>query len=324
VLDATHVQLSYWTADERNVVANEAFARLFGRTPDDLRGLHLRDVLGSEAYDDDLEHIRGVLGGTPQRFERDVVGLDGVVRAQVACTPDVVGGRVVGFAVVVSVTKWGDTKLAADGSDASPVVRVLVVDDDPLARAGLGAIVGSAPGIEVMGESATVEEALAKIRRTSPDVVLIDVRLPRMDLLLAARREVVQGGSAFPEVVVLTTSDFDEYLFDPVGAGACDAISKRSSPEALLDRVRVAARATGANAYGRSASRAKALRENPLTRREREVLALTMWGLTNKEIAKRLFISTDTVKTHLKHLYAKLGVLDRQQLIAAGHEVRLR
>jgi DNA-binding NarL/FixJ family response regulator len=322
------VLLSYWSADERNVFANEAYARWFGRAPGEMLGLHLRDLLGEEAYDDDGEHIRGVLRGVPQRFERDVVGLTGALRAQVTCAPDVVAGQVVGFSVVVTTRA-----LTAADEVVSPVneqaagaepprraVRALVVDDDPLARAGLRAILGSAPGMEVVGEAADIQEALAAVWEMRPDVVVLDVRLPGMESFLATRRAFAAGASAFPEVVTLTRSTVDELLFDPLGAGARAVLAKRSSPEELIEGVRAAARERGTAPLGGSTRT-----ESSLTRaswrptpREREVLELASRGFSNAEIARRLYVSVDTVKTHKKHLYAKLGVRDRQELIAAG------
>jgi DNA-binding NarL/FixJ family response regulator len=325
VVDATPGMLSYWGPDERNLFANQACARWFGRSPAELRGLHLHDLLGAEAYEDDRQHITGVLQGVPQQFERTVMGLMGTVRAHVVCTPDVVDGQVVGFVVAVSVATGVETELAAADQDGCPASRVLVVDADPLVRAGLGAIIGVAPDIDVVGEAATLEEALAAVGRARPDVVLMDVRLLPPDWAVAARPALAPG-APFPEVVVLTTSSFDEHLFDPMGAGAFGVLGKRSSPEELADRVRTAAR----REITRPVARREPLGEpwvtlvpRRLTRREREVLELAMRGLPNKEIAKRLFISVDTVKSHVKHLYAKLGTLDRRDLVAAGYEARM-
>ena len=315
VLDATPDLLSYWDADERNVFANRAYARWFGRAPEELLGAHLREVLGVEAYEDDQEHITGVLAGASQSFARDVTGLAGTVRAQVTCTPDVVDGNVIGFSVAVAVAPALRSGVA--GAAAGPAVSALVVDDDPLARAGLGAILRSAPGIEVVGEVATVEEGLAMVRQARPNVVLIDVRVPAMDAFLAAGRALASGGFAFPAVVALTMSAFDEYLFEPLVAGASAVLAKRCSPGQLFEGVRAAAGGDiGEPRPARPARR--------LTRREREVLGLAVRGLSNKEIAKRLFISTDTVKSHVKAIYAKLGLRGRQELVAAGYELRMR
>jgi len=320
VLDATPALLSYWGPDEANVFANEAYARWFGRSPADLRGVPLRDLLGAEAYEDDRDHIRSVLQGVPQQFERTVVGLAGATRAKVVCTPDLVDGRVAGFVVVVSLASCPEAELTAADHESGPVRRVLVVDPDPLIRAGLGAITGSAPDIEVVGESASLEEALVAVGHAHPDVVLMDVRLLPVDWSVAARPAVAPG-AAVPEVVALTTSAFDEYLFDPVGAGAAGVLGKRSSPEEVVEAVRTAGTPVARRELSGEPSAAFAPR--PLTRREREVLELAMRGLPNKEIARRLFISVDTVKSHVKHLYAKLGTLDRRDLVAAGYEATM-
>jgi PAS domain S-box-containing protein len=313
-VDAAPALLSYWDTAERNVFANEAYARWFGREPDELRGLHLRELLGAEAYEDDREHIRRVLGGAPQRFERDVSNLAGTLHAEVACTPDVADGQVVGFAVAVTVLPAPRSAVARAGLRSR--VRALVVDDDPLARAGLGAILRSGPGIEVAGEVATVEEALATVRQASPDVVLIDVRVPGMDDLLDAGRAFASGSFAFPAVIALTTSAFDEVLFEPLAAGASAVLAKRCSREQLFEGVRAAAGADPAKPRVARPTRR-------LSRREREVLELAVRGLSNKEVGKLLFISTDTVKSHLKKIYAKLELPGRHELVAAGYELRL-
>jgi PAS domain S-box-containing protein len=317
VLDATPTLLSYWGADERNLFANKAYARWFGRSPSDVRGLHLRELLGAEAYDDDREHVRGVLRGAPQRFEREVLGLAGTMRAHVTCIPDVVGGCVVGFSVVVTTTPQvarGGPAEARDG--ARPQVRALVVDHDHLARAGVRAILSWAPDIEVVGEAADVEEALAAVWEASPEVVVMDVHLPRMEEFLAARRGFVSGGSAFPKVVVLTPSAFDEFLFDPLGAGASGVLAKRSHPNQLIEGVRAISRGDTGAANGNRGPLFCRDARHP-TRRERDVLGLAIRGFSNAEIARRLCLSLDTVKTHLKHGYDKVGVRDRQELIGA-------
>jgi DNA-binding NarL/FixJ family response regulator len=327
VVDATPVLLSYWGADERNLFANEAYARWFGRSPDDLKGLDLRELLGDDAYDDDREHVRAVLNGAPQQFEKDVVGRAGAVRAQVTCTPDVARGRVIGFSVVVTTTAptvGGEPALAADGQRLQ--VRALVVDDDPLERAGLRAILASAPDIDVVGEAADVAEALAAVWDASPEVVVMDVHLPRMEEFLATRRAFAPGGATFPEVVALTRSTVDEFLFDPLGAGASAVLAKRSSPEELIEAVRKAARDDlGVRHNGRGTPNEPVFARAPWrpTPRERDVLELASRGFSNAEIARRLYVSVDTVKTHMKHLYAKLGLGDRQELIAAACDVGL-
>ena len=138
-----------------------------------------------------------------------------------------------------------------------------------------------------------------------------------MDDFLAAGRAFALGGFAFPAVVALTTSAFDEVLFEPVAAGATGVLAKRCSPQQLFEGVRAAA-------GGDPAKSRVARPTRRLSRREREVLELAVRGLSNKEIGKRLFISTDTVKSHVKKIYAKLELPSRHELVAAGYELRLR
>jgi PAS domain S-box-containing protein len=319
VADAAPGLLSYWGLDGRNVYANATYAKWFGMSPDGVRGKHLREVLGEEAYNDDLEYIEGVLRGAPQRFERDVVGLDGTVRAVVTCTPDIVAGQVVGFSVAVTTTAIAGSSqatVAQDGPAPLPV-RVLIVDPDPLARAGLRTVLTTAAGFEVVAEACGVVEATTAALEGHPDVVVIDVRLPGAEALFTTRRAWASEGSPPPGVLVLTMSAFDEFLFDPLGAGASVVLRKHSTPDEIIEGVRAAA--SGGEWRPQQGTEPLFARApwRP-TPREREVLELVLRGFSNREIAARLYMSVDTVKTHLKHIYAKLGVRDRWQLIAGG------
>jgi PAS domain S-box-containing protein len=312
--------LSYWGADERNVFANRAYARWLGMGPADVRGRHLRDVLGQEAYDDYRVPIRGVLSGAPQRFERDVLRLTGTTRAHVICTPDVVDGRVVGFSVLISDVTGHRGPADPGGPPPAPAVRALVVDASPVARAGMRAILASAPDIAVVAEAPTADDALASVGDARPDVVVADARAAGMEALLAARRAPL-AGAAFPAVVALVESELDEYLLDPLGLGASTVLAKRAAPGKLAEAVRAvmsggdmgSRRQQGTVLWGDR----RVLRPTP---REREVLELAVRGVSNPEIAKRLHLSVDTVKSHLKHVYNKLGVHSRRELIAAIHE----
>ncbi|HVM64842.1 MAG TPA: LuxR C-terminal-related transcriptional regulator [Acidimicrobiales bacterium] len=327
VIDTVPAVLSYWTSDLRNVTANAAHQEWFGIDPDELSGVHLRDVLGSELFEQLRPLFTAVLAGVPQYFERTVPRLSGPAPAKVAIVPDTVGGRVIGFSVFLTDVSVAPRSTGAVGGAAGPQaaeqpVRVLVVDGDTLARTGLRAILGAANDIDVVGDAATTEEALAAAWDTRPDVIVMDLRTRGLDGFLASRRALVADGSAFPKVLVLTMSAFDEFLFDPLGEGACAVLSKAAPREALIDGVRAAARGGAARASSGPAPAAVFARApwRP-TPREREVLELAVRGFSNPEIARRLYVSIDTVKTHLRHLYDKLGVRDRQQLIATGYEL---
>jgi PAS domain S-box-containing protein len=316
--DALPVLLSYWDVDERNVFANEAYARWFGMRPGDVRGRHLREVLGPEAYGDDRGHVKGVLNGVPQRFEREVLSLTGTVRVEVTCAPDAIDGKVVGFSVSVTTLTTSTPEEADDtgGEHHLPgvQVRALVVDAQPVARAGLAAILASAPGITVVGEAGDGDEALGAVLDARPDVVVLDSRAPGARTLLAARHR-----GQFPAVVVLVESELDEYLLDPIGLGASGVLAKGAAPEELPEVVRVATK--GGDGGGRRSRPIGMLGERLVSRptaREREVLELLQCGMPNADIATTLGMSVNTVKSHVKHLYAKLGVRSRQELIGMG------
>jgi PAS domain S-box-containing protein len=327
VIDTVPALLSYWTSELRNVTANAAHEDWFGISPGELRGMHLRDVVGSELFEEVRPVVTAVLAGVPQYFERAVPRRSGPVRAQVAVVPDNVGGRVIGFSAFLTDVSVAPHGAAGTGGAAAPhaagqAVRVLVVDGDTLARTGLRAILGGASDIDVVAEAATTEEALAAAWATRPDIIVMDLRTRGIDGFLASRRALVADGSPFPKVIVLTMSAFDEFLFDPLGEGACAVLSKTAPREALIDGVRAAARGGATRASAAPGPQAIFTRApwRP-TPREREVLELAVRGFSNPEIARRLYVSIDTVKTHLRHLYDKLGVRDRQQLIATGYEL---
>jgi DNA-binding NarL/FixJ family response regulator len=206
-----------------------------------------------------------------------------------------------------------------------PAVRVLIVDDDDLMRAGLRGVLSSDPGIEVVDDAANGREAVYRTRLLRPDVVLMDVRTPDLDGI-SATRELL---SVVPEVrvVIVTTFEQDGYIFAALSAGACGFLLKRTSPEELVASVQIIAagdsllspsvtsRVIGrmANQPGPYAAREERLDE--LTPREREVLVLVAQGLSNGEIAAELVIEESTVKTHVKRILAKLDVRDRVQAV---------
>ncbi|MFJ8191058.1 response regulator [Streptomyces sp. NPDC096094] len=213
-----------------------------------------------------------------------------------------------------------------DPADTAPApVRILVCDDHVVVRAGLLALLDSAPGIEVAGEAGTGEEALALAARLAPDVVLMDLQLGEgIDGVETTRRLTEAGGTA-PHVLVLTTYDTDADITRAIEAGATGYLLKAERPEELFAAIHAAAEGRTALS-GPVASRVMANMRSPrpsLTDRERDILAQLATGLGNREIARALFISEATVKTHLRRVYDKLGVDTRAGAVAVAKERRL-
>ncbi|MFF7129918.1 MULTISPECIES: response regulator transcription factor [unclassified Streptomyces] len=210
-------------------------------------------------------------------------------------------------------------------------VRVLVAEDQSAVRAGLVLILGSAPDIEVAGEAADGQQAVELARELRPDVVLMDVQMPRLDGVSATRQIVAEGTA---DVLVLTTFDLDEYVFGALRAGAAGFLLKNTEARDLLEAVRTVARGEGivAPAVTRrliAEFAAKPVREptadpavlDSLTRREREVLSCIGEGLSNAEIAARLEMAEGTVKTHVSRLLAKLELRSRVQAAVLAQEL---
>jgi DNA-binding NarL/FixJ family response regulator len=211
-----------------------------------------------------------------------------------------------------------------------PRVRVLIVDDDDLMRAGLRGVLSNDEAIEVVGDANDGRDAVYRTRLLRPDVVLMDVRMPNLDGISATRQLL----AAFPEVrvVILTTFEQDDYIFGALSAGASGFLLKRTSPEELVAAVHTIAAGDAllspsvtsrviermAGQPGPDASRNARLDE--LTPREREVLELVARGLSNGEIAATLVIEESTVKTHLKRILGKLDVRDRVQAVIFAYE----
>jgi DNA-binding NarL/FixJ family response regulator len=214
-------------------------------------------------------------------------------------------------------------------------VRVVVADDQLLVRAGFRVLVDSAPDLEVIGEAGDGTEAVELARRERPDVVLMDIRMPRMDGLEATRRIVADQLLDGVRVLVLTTFDLDEYVYQALRAGASGFLLKDTPPADLLAAIRVVAAGDAllAPRVTRRLIEEFARRPEPaavtpaelaaLTDREREVLALVARGLSNAEIAERLFVSAATTKTHVSRVLAKLGARDRAQLVMLAYETGL-
>ncbi|MCV2462854.1 response regulator transcription factor [Streptomyces sp. ICN988] len=204
-------------------------------------------------------------------------------------------------------------------------VRILVCDDHVVVRAGLLALLDSAPGIEVVGEAGTGEEALALAARLAPDVVLMDLQLGAGIDGVETTRRLTAGTGRVPHVLVLTTYDTDADITRAIEAGATGYLLKAERPEELFAAIHAAAQGRTALS-GPVAGRVMANLRKPrpaLTDHERDILAQLATGLGNREIARALFISEATVKTHLRRIYDKLGVDTRAGAVAVAKEQRL-
>jgi DNA-binding NarL/FixJ family response regulator len=214
-------------------------------------------------------------------------------------------------------------------------IRVLIVDDQGMVRTGFSVFLGAQPDIEVVGEAPDGAEAVRIAAELRPDVILMDVRMPVLDGLAATRQILGQAGEQAPKVLVLTTFDLDDYVYEALRAGASGFLLKDASAQQLAEAVRVVARGDALLAPAvtrrlisefarmgapRSPTRAR-LAE--LTERETEVLALVAQGLSNLEIAGHLVVSEQTVKTHFGRILAKLGLRDRAQAIVYAYETGL-
>jgi DNA-binding NarL/FixJ family response regulator len=210
-------------------------------------------------------------------------------------------------------------------------VRVLIVDDQALVRTGFRMILEAEPDIEVVGEAPDGARAIEEALRLEPDVVLMDVRMPELDGIEATRR-LLANGAGSTKVVMLTTFDMDEYVYDALRAGASGFLLKDVPPEQLIDGIRAVANGDALLAPSITprlieefVRAAPARTEQPaglaeLTSREVEVLRLIARGFSNAEIAKELFVSETTVKTHVAHVLMKLDVRDRVQAVILAYE----
>jgi RNA polymerase sigma factor (sigma-70 family) len=210
-------------------------------------------------------------------------------------------------------------------------VRVLIADDQTLVRAGFRKILEADPEIEIVGEAADGLEAVEAARALAPDVLLMDIRMPRLDGLEATRQLVDQGKDG-PRVLVLTTFGLEEYVYDALRAGASGFLLKDVPPEQLLAGVHVVARgdalldpAITRSVIEEFAAKPAVRRElaaklDELTPREREVFSLVARGLSNAEIAHELVVSEGTVKSHVAHVLLKLGLRDRVQSVIYAYE----
>ena len=214
------------------------------------------------------------------------------------------------------------------------MIRVLLADDDDLVRAGLAMLIDTTDDIEIVGEAATGAEAIAKAERLSPDIVLMDIQMPDTDGV-AATRSITSGAGEVPRVIIVTTFELDDYVFESLRAGASGFLLKRASPDDLIDAIRIIH--SGEALLAPSVTRrlierftvqptidsAISKRTETLTDREREVLIHVAQGLNNAEIANTLHVSESTTKTHLRRVLMKLHLRDRVGAAVFAYEAGL-
>ncbi|GAA2371871.1 DNA-binding response regulator [Catellatospora methionotrophica] len=209
------------------------------------------------------------------------------------------------------------------------MIKVLIVDDQAMVRQGFGALLAAQPDLVVLGDAADGAEGVAAARRLDPDVVLMDVRMPVMDGLEATRR---LAGRERPKVIILTTFDLDDYVYEALRAGASGFLLKDAPAADLIHAVRVVAggeallapsvtrRLIAAFASRPRPDRPRPVSLNGLTARETEVLRLIARGMSNQEIAELLVLAEQTVKTHVSRVLGKLGLRDRAQAVVLAYE----
>ncbi|WP_022886440.1 response regulator [Glaciibacter superstes] len=217
-------------------------------------------------------------------------------------------------------------------------ITVLVVDDQAMVRAGFAALLDAQPDVKVVGQAENGQQAVELVRSTHPDVVLMDVRMPVLNGLEATRAILGSGESArLPRVIMLTTFDIDDYVYEALRAGASGFLLKDALPADLVAAVRVVAAGEAllaptvtrrlieqfARTTPPSRSRARSPQLSGLTDREREVLVLVATGLSNAEIAGTLFLAEQTVKSHVSRIFTKLDLRDRAQAVVVAYDTGL-
>ena len=211
-------------------------------------------------------------------------------------------------------------------------VRVGICDDQALIRDGLRMQLGLAPDVEVVGEAADGEQAIALARRELPDVLLMDIRMPRLDGIEATRRIAADPATSSVRTLILTTFDLDEHVYGALAAGASGFLLKDASPEEIVQAIRIVASGESLLAPSVTSRLVREFARRPtigrprgelvssLTAREQEVLVLVAQGLSNAEIADRIVVSQATAKTHVSRILSKLGARDRVQLVVLAYE----
>ncbi|CAN5143623.1 response regulator transcription factor [soil metagenome] len=212
-------------------------------------------------------------------------------------------------------------------------IRVMIADDQAMVRAGFAALLGATDDIQVVGEAADGEQAVELARAVRPDVVLMDVRMPRLDGIEATRlllADPAPTGGTLPRILMLTTFDIDEYVYEAMRAGASGFLLKDALPAELAGAVRVVARGDALldpavtrrviERFARASANSAPVALDALTPREREVLALIARGLSNREIADELVLAEQTVKSHVSRILTKLDLRDRAQAVVAAYE----
>ena len=210
-------------------------------------------------------------------------------------------------------------------------IRVLVADDQSMVRAGFRMLLGGEPDIEVVAEASTGTEAIAKVARFNPTLVLMDIRMPELDGLEATRRILATENA--PRILILTTFALDEYIYEALNAGASGFVLKDDPPEQLLAAVRTVAAGEALlspevtkrviQQFTRLPRPSTPAGFDELTAREEEIFRLLAEGLSNAEVAERLVITDSTVKSHVTHILQKLGLRDRVQLILLAYQAGL-
>jgi DNA-binding NarL/FixJ family response regulator len=214
------------------------------------------------------------------------------------------------------------------------VIRVALADDQELVRSGFAALLQAEESIEVVGEAADGLEAVGMATRTRPDVILMDIRMPGLDGIEATRRIAAREELASVHVIILTTFDLDEYVFEAIRAGAAGFLVKDTNASELIRAIQVVANGEALlspsvtrRLIGEFAARTRTVRPVPgveeLTQREREVVGLVAEGLSNDEIADKLYMSRSTAKTHATRAMTKLGARDRAQLVVFAYQAGL-
>lgn len=218
-------------------------------------------------------------------------------------------------------------------TDSAPqpgTVRVAIVDDQAMVRAGFGSLLAAQPDIEVVGDADDGSHALALVEETDPDVILLDIRMPKLDGLEAARQLTALGRDR-PRIIMLTTFDIDEYVFEALRAGASGFLLKDARAQDLIEAIRVVAagdallspsvtRSLIAEFVSRPHSEPVKVELGSLTPREIEIVAEVARGHSNAEIAAQLFLAEQTVKTHVSSVLSKLSLRDRAQIVVAAYE----